>query len=158
MILKQQSRLVRWTYFLRKTRKVDQYSTDGHYTGYELQKYPISTTLCRLFWRAFVFMPLFWLVVAVAIGWPTYELAKFVLNNTMAFLTALLMGVALFACITGGIALCGTYWNSIDRALLRGGRAIANGLDHTVDAIEESVFWQGLKALKSKMCPIIRID
>ena len=164
MQLSSASRLVRWTYFLRKKQVKPTFNNEGYRQYdeggrpvYTVLRYPESTTLCRLFWRAFVFMPLLWGVLCGSVGILLYFLGQFVLHNGMAVLTALMIISGIAASVALIVWVCRTHSVAIDAGLTRGVGAVVCRIDHTRDTIKASVFWQGLLALKSKVCPIIRI-
>ena len=134
--LSEQSKLVRWTYFLRD---LNYNSSASIYS-----KIPAQTTLCRFFWRCFVFMPLFWclpLAFLTLVGMVIY----------MAYLDFGLLKMLLFSgAVTGGVALLfGSLYTA--RAVSR-----ASSIKAFKANIANSTFVQGLKAIKSKVCPILR--
>lgn len=89
---------------------------------------PSQTSLCRFFWRAFVFVPLFWLLISTFISIVIFALYA----TTIA--TKGLLPLVLFG-ITGIVYLLSTY----------------------SDVIKNSVFIQGIKAMLEPYCPIIEI-
>lgn len=133
MQLYPKSKLVRWTYLLRERK----YDWDDHVT----RKYPKQTTLCRFFWRAFVFMPLFWLGITGVFGFILVMTYKVFIEDPWSFL----LGVGIVVGILGGLLLvaviCSTEWRKV-----------------TPKAIRESVFVQGVKSVKDKFCPVIRFE
>ena len=113
MTLDKMSKLVRWTYVLAHS-------------------VPRQTTLCRFFWRAFVFMPLFWAMAGGAVGAFVYEsiLSKGILP---------LLVVGVLAGVTGLVYI------------------LINVVPSIKDYVKESTFVAGIKAVKSKFCPIVEI-
>lgn len=132
MQLSEQSRLVRWTYFLR-----DRYYNPN--TG-KYSKAPAQTTLCRFFWRCFVFMPLFWVIVP---GFPLtiigLAIHDFGIWNVLKFVVTTL---SVLLAIIGAVVVYNANWSKGIRASIR-------------HATTDSVFVQGVKAVKGKLCPII---
>ena len=121
MTLSGQSRLVRWTYVLSPWP-------------------PDQTTLCAFFWRCFIWMPLFWLMVVclsvsatVLIVWGSWQTRG--LAPLAVFLLALLIWL----------------WDRYDAA----SRQWAQRMEARIG---QSVFVQGLRALKGKLCPLVFIQ
>lgn len=124
MVLKANSRLVRWTYIWRDSAP------------------PSTTTLCRFFWRAFVFMPLAWLGIVSCCGILLTALGSVIWNDPFGFL----WGLALVMTCAGFVSIALLVW-------FAGEKIIAL----TPQEIKESAFVQGVKTIHSKMCPIIYI-
>lgn len=121
MTLNLRSRLVRWTYYL--TSKYDM---------------PDTTTLCGFFWRAFVFMPLFWMLVVGGFGTILVAIVLHIILHPWQALNILGVAVLLVGVFLFGAWLYNVEWMEVTPA-----------------AVRDSVFVQGLKTLKGKMCPII---
>lgn len=121
MKLHKRSWLVRWTYFL----------------SYET---PPCTTLCAIFWRAFVVMPLYWLMISVAV----VGTGSFMFVIVRASIHQPAISIPVIIVVSGYIYVCST---SVERKIgeLRG-------------RIEYSVFWQGARSLKERYCPIVTIE
>lgn len=98
---------------------------------------PVKTTLCRFFWRTFVFMPL---AYAIMIGLPVTMTLMFAYETPKAFLTIVL----------------GLIWSVV--LISSNADVIENRFEAIRDRVAPTVFWQGVKSLKSKVCPIIRFD
>jgi hypothetical protein len=109
------------------------YSFDGKHDV------PSYTSLCAFFWRAFVFVPLGW---ASIVGIVLFVIVMLVGGAWQHPRTAIL--VTTFMVVFTGLVVN-------DKAINRKFRGIG-------DSIEESVFWQGLVATKSKFCPLIEIE
>lgn len=164
MELRADSKLVKWAYFFGRKRQInwrvsrtDQWGT---YDGYEYTdvRYPKSTTLCRFFWRAFVFMPIFWLVVGGGASILLWKLLLLILANLPMFLSIVLCAALTMASIFLAHRFGPDYiLRPAGEAAEKAFDATRDRVNRTVDRIEESVFWQGLMALKSKICPIITI-
>ena len=120
MELKTNSRLVQWAYFLR----------DGDP--------PNTTTLCRFFWRAFVFVPIYWLVMATALGCSVALLVIMVWANLHVIMWGGVVLTAFFSLVYGGYILLCAQLGKVPPT-----------------SIENSTFVQGAKTIKSKFCPII---
>ena len=135
--LNEQSKLVRWPNFLRSS------STYKAETG-KWSKTPAQTTLCRFFWRCFVFMPLFWLLVT---GTPTGILAlaihDFGILTILKYFSGAVLGIL---ATTGVVAGYRADWSRGVRATVR----------DSIKSAGNSTFVQGAKAIKSKVCPIVR--
>lgn len=98
---------------------------------------PTSTTLCAFFWRAFVIIPLIWTLIVVGAGSILYGLGRGTwLHPWIMLITVITL------CL---IVLFATYVEEADHII------------NAIDRIEASTFYQGLKSLKSKMCPVIWI-
>lgn len=130
MKMNKDSRLYRWTYFLT----------------YRYER-PTQTTLCRFFWRAFVFMPLFWGAIVGGLSASLFLLAK------LSWLTK-----GIFPAILATAFL--VYWllNHYSRTVRDGARSFGYKVEDVVEKVLKSVFWQGVKAVKGKFCPIIRFE
>ena len=119
MTLHPESRLVRWTYFPNK-----------------LFRYPKHTTLCRFFWRAFVLMPLCWVLIGIFITGFGIAIWEHLTTFSLAFV-CILATIGL----SGGLcALIHTDWGTV-----------------TINSVKESTLFQGLKTVKGRFCPIIHI-
>ena len=122
MVLNTHSRLVRWAYFFGSVWEHD------------------TTTLCQFFWRAFVFVPLGWLVIVAFFGFVIFSAGWFLLSYPKAFLLSMLLVIAPIAIL----------WTSSYLLNLRD--------QLIVKRVRDSIFVQGLVALKGKLCPIIYFE
>jgi hypothetical protein len=105
--------------------------------GYCMGGVPYQTTLCRFFWRTFIFMPLFFLLVAAGV---VTCLASFWFVPGMAFgVVGILFSIALLTVILSYVE---------DRRYF----------PMASYAVRNSVFGQGVKAIKSKICPFIDFE
>lgn len=148
-ILNKDSKLVKFSYMLRSSKPV--YNEKGLHV--EHSKIPRQTTLCRFFWRTFVFMPLFCIMTVTAALTLLILGGSIILDNLVG------------ASITAGAAVLGlllvewvkllTKKGYVDKAI---DTAIVGPIDTTVLAVKNSLFFQGLKTLKGKMCPIIYFE
>lgn len=102
---------------------------------------PQQTSLCALFWRAFVGMPLLYLVQGAAILGICTGFSGLVWKFPIIFLV--ILGVGLLF----GIA------TAVDNHL----DGNPNFVTTLHDRVESSVFVQGVKAIKGKFCPLIDI-
>ena len=138
MTLNSHSRLVQWTY----------YFADSRYRGEDPEglsiygKWPQHTTLCRFFWRAFVFVPLIWATIIGVGSFAIGGLCILLWRNLL--LSAQFAGVISFVMVSCAAVY---YW------LLP-----TNWSEVTYVSIKTSTFMQGVKAIKSKFCPIIHIN
>lgn len=129
MELDRDGKLARWAYCLS-----DNWILDGKYSG----KVPRQTSLCALFWRAFVGVPLAFLFFALLL----VTVVVMVVLGAIRFWYPLLLTLGIV--MTGVVVVAGaSYW--LDTR--------SDGL-HTQK--EPSVFWEGLKAVKGKVCPIVK--
>lgn len=101
---------------------------------------PTSTTLCAFFWRAFVIIPLIWTLIVVGAGSILYGLGRG---------TWLHPYIMLVSVLTIGLVILIAFYVDDKEDPFHVFRAI--------DRVEASTFYQGLKALKSKVCPVIWI-
>ena len=122
MILNPRSRLVRWAYLFSDVWEHE------------------TTTLCRFFWRAFVFIPLVWLSIVGGCGVVLVSAGMLLLSYPKAFL----LGVLLVASITAILWTSSYLLNLHDRLIVK--------------RVRDSIFAQGLMALKKKFCPIIYFE
>lgn len=141
MTLNPNSPLVKWTYFLRETETHYKYTGEG--IEVEQARVPRVTTLCRFFWRAFVFMPLFWLLISSAVLGLVYGVLYFAWTYTTVALSVVLGTVAL------GLFLFYLQKHSSKIDLIT---------SNACDLVMESTFVQGLKTVKGKFCPIITFE
>lgn len=154
MKLRANSRLVRWAYSMFAFRLYDAYicRADGRREWLGFTKIPPHTTLCRFFWRAFVFVPLFWGVIVSACGavlWFLVEMADWQrVLTTAAQLTLLIIG------IVAVIYLIKRYNRQISVVL----NPLSDKVECIQDTVTQSVFWQGVKTLRGKLCPLITIE
>lgn len=123
MELKRNSRLVKWAY---------KFSDFGP---------PDSTTLCRFFWRAFVFMPLVWLFIVGSVGLVVGGIGVLIWQNLLT--TVKVAGFLLSLVAVVGFVAYHVYYTEWTEV--------------TLNSINRSTFVQGVKAVKSKFCPIIYI-
>jgi hypothetical protein len=101
---------------------------------------PKHTTLCAFFWRAFVSIPLAWLGMGLLVTFILY-----VVGYGM-FYQAPLASLIVTLSIIWGVIVPGNYQKTLNATLKR-----------ALDRADEMVFMQGVKAFKSKFCPIIEI-
>lgn len=118
MVLASRSRLVRWAYYLNDFGP------------------PAQTSLCAFFWRAFVFMPLFWLLMTFVVFSILFVICSVVYRNPGTFTALVLIGAIIILA-------------------LRKSRTISRAVDNSLYCLEQTVFWQGVKTVKGKFCPII---
>lgn len=137
MNLKLDSRLVRFAYFFARR---DHHPSAG---------YVKKTSLCAFFWRCFVFVPLFWILLASALGVSIYEVGK--------NFTDFLMGAAIITVVVGaglGIAFLIEYVQKKINA-----RRYKAEQDRWAGIVKEptasSLFFDWVTAKKRKVCPII---
>lgn len=131
MNLNPNSKLVRWAYFFSSYN-----NTPGTYFG------PRSTTLCAFFWRAFVIVPLVWLLLLSLMGavlWVTWQTPMVV---------ALYVGVIVLWFILW--AILSIIIGAITR-FVRKGSTISSSSTLGVAAA-------GVRSIKQKFCPIIRFE
>jgi hypothetical protein len=105
---------------------------------------PSQTSLCKLFWKTVLITPLIglgiggvcgfllWLITYVGL----YKNTKFTLVS-IAFIGALIL-----------------YVNFANKKVKR---AIEDTCESIGIKVQESILWQGMKAVKGKFCPIIQI-
>lgn len=136
MKLSRKSRLVKWAYLMPP-----------------FEGPPYRTSLCAFFWRAFVFVPLFWLSLVIIAGRLLFLYGKY---WRYSISVTVVVALVVFAIITA----C----NAAERR--RDARAEENwqrrraGLEPLPVRryrLADSVFWQGLKAVKGKVCPLIEL-
>ena len=131
MKLSRQSRLVRFAYF---------FSDFGP---------PNCTTLCAFFWRAFVLTPLVWFGVIFVLGVLIFHFAKFYYISVPVTVTAVAMFFAVARWVDG---------SKRKRREREYARERGEQVPPTVrERIADSVFWQGLKTVKGKVCPLIEL-
>lgn len=123
MVIHRNGWLYRWTYLLSSS-----------------WSRPDQISLCSFFWRAFLWMPLFWLTVGSG--------AALVLAGVWFILRHRMFWIAL------PWALVWALFMYITR---KDGPANIKLADFTKQ-VKSSVFWQGLKAVKGRFCPIIRFE
>lgn len=126
MTLQRRGRLVRWAYFFSST------------------SIPERTTLCAFFWRAFVFVPTVWFVIAVlvfSLGFIGIDVAW---HHPLkaAGMAAGFIGFFFFMS-----------WFEQRKAIVHN-RVMSKARDR----VAESVFVHGVKSIKSKFCPIIDLE
>lgn len=124
--LKRDSRLARWAYFFDDSTL----QPDGRFN-----KVPPSTTLCALFWRAFVFVPLGVAVLVALLIFVLSAISHVIFTYPLRTLITLLC----IAVIALFIRLVATLVSAKDR-------------------FADTLFVQGVKAVKGKFCPIIKFD
>jgi hypothetical protein len=129
--LNRSSKFVRWTYFLNT----------GH-------RPPQQTSLCAIFWRGCVLMPLLAALCIAGAGAILFLLVKVGIFS-WHHLRAVLFGLA-GALSTVTILVVGSYY-----ALPK---KVMNAVDSTIEKFSKSVVVGGFKAVKSKFCPIIWIS
>ena len=120
MTLNRESWLVKWTYLMTSS-------------GYP----PKKTTLCRFFWRCFVFMPLFATLVLGFLGGILYQSWQ---NPIPTAIVVAAVIVIFLGCVVGSMVQEKLAYSTLPQQ------------------ISQSVFVQGLKAVKGKFCPIITIS
>lgn len=125
MVLDRKSLLVRWTY------KFSEYPPD-------------HTTLCRFFWRCFVWMPLAWAAIC---GGGGVLLACFIIANLD---THWLFGAGVAVAVLGTVGFMFGVENYAPK--------VKRFVRHTAQDVTASVVWQGAKAVKSRICPLIWIE
>ena len=115
--------LYRWTYLL--SNKWDK---------------PYQVSLCSFFWRCFVWMPLFWLLILSVVAaflflsWESKGLLPLAITT-------------IFCLIVLGVKCHSKVVKYFPKVSERTGTVRGK--------IKQSFFWQGLKTIKGKMCPII---
>lgn len=130
MNLKRDSRLARWAYWFEDSNMW----WEGEYRG----KVPHSTTLCAFFWRAFFFAPLLALLLAViTVGIATLLVLGIWGHPVGASITVGIIGAAITFIIV---------WHELVLPFFESRPSTP------------SVFIAGVKAVKSRFCPIIRFD
>ena len=87
-----------------------------------------------------MFVPLAWLLIIAAVGGVFFIIGKLLLEEPWAILLGMLTALAISAAFTGLIYLITHRHKLIPKR------------------IQESVFAQGLVALKGKICPIIYFE
>lgn len=147
MKLNKSGKLYRWTYFLSSKEfhhgtshfdlNLNQYIQD---TPSYYSKGPDQTSLCSFFWRCFVWMPLFWLIVLTTIVMFSYAVGA--LTWRTRGILPLLVGI-----VVGTLYL-----------IERKKKVIGYWVEDTGDRLGESVFVQGLMTIKGKFCPLIRFE
>lgn len=137
MELKRDGKLARWAYFFDQSGY-----RDGDYFG----NVPHQTSLCALFWRAFVGVPLLMLVHLFIVVTILFLIGMAVWHywHTIAWVAAALLIAALLTLLISWV---------LHRTL---DATPGDAAEILVERIADSVFVQGLKAVKGKMCPIIK--
>jgi hypothetical protein len=133
MTLSSSSPFVRWTYFFNHRHLP-----------------PARTSLCALFWRGCVLMPLAVATMAIGAGVVLYLVGDAIWLALSQHLRSTLLWVA-------GIALLATavFWSvRLERA-----RPILwiDRVDSAFDRVERSIVWRGAAAVHAKVCPIVEI-
>lgn len=141
MELNPKSRLVRFAYFFTPGD-----NHPNHTWG------PKQTTLCAFFWRAFVLVPLAWLIIATWVGIAIFETIKHPLQALVVVMGAVIL--------IGSTALIGIIQEHFRKRkeLEREQKLLdyVNGVQRpTPDPTAFRVFLWWLKAKKRKFCPII---
>lgn len=127
MELDRDGKLARWAYCLS-----DNFYHEDDYSG----KVPHQTSLCALFWRAFVGVPLLFALIIVLVSAVLILVVGGIILHWLIVLKVI--GVLLVAAV---LILAATFV-----------------VDHLDDyrGSEPSVFFEGLKAVKGKVCPIVK--
>ena len=107
---------------------------------YFLDDRPASTTLCRFFWLAFVSVPLVWLCIITVVGSLIYIMGVSLSKNPWAIVAALSLVLSAVAVFFGLVYLISHRHRLIPKR------------------VRESVFAQGLVALKGRLCPIVYFE
>ena len=153
MELSKSSRLVRWAYQFDRQRwtgnmilddgrvvddgeyrRLSWYSVDGIYAREEMSNIPPRTSLCRFFWRSFLLVPILWVPMTIV--------------KLLMLVVGFVIGLAGFFPALPFLSASGA---GISNFLDRTGDAICAG----VDAVRESTFVRGIKAIKGRVCPVI---
>lgn len=120
MVVSKTSKFVRWTYYFNTEHCP-----------------PARTSLCAIFWRGCVLMPLLALFAAAGGGFLLWQAGTHMLN-----MLAVVCGVA------GLLGLCYGVAVFFDEKKMH--RKI-------IHQVTSSVAWQGITAVKSHICPIVEI-
>lgn len=117
---------------------------------------PYQTSLCPLFWRCMASLAFFAAVGALTcvlcflLGRAAYRTPWSVWRN---ILTGMAIGVGVVGSVIGIVSLGIRFkWG---RRLATRLEATAATFDDTAESITDSVAWQMLKSVKSKMCPLV---
>lgn len=114
----------------------------------------VPTSLCPLFWRCVVNM-IAVLAALALVSVVVFFGGRAIVRNWRDVLLVIggaAVGIGVIFGISFALAKDGLGWGP--KTVSR----VGNSLDRAGDAIEASVAWQMVKAVKSKMCPIVRFE
>lgn len=135
MQLRKDSRLVRFSYW----------------PSNEVDEIPPRTSLCAFFWRTFVFKPLIILVGTLVVGTLTFLILRSAYHHRTLALH--LLGLAVL--ITLIVYLLNRNSTRVRSTLIQAESYIITSSRSLKATITASTFWQGLRTIKGKVCPII---
>ena len=136
MTVSSKSKLVRWAYlFEERHPRYDPKTRSDIYSNI-----PSRVSLCGLFWRSVLLTPVLLLIVLAVGGFVVGAIGIIFYRVPM-----IPVGIAFIA--AGGYVL---------HLLLTKG--VMDRIEVFAQPTRSSLLWQGLKAIKSKFCPIIEID
>lgn len=134
MTLDRNSLLVRFAYSVFSSKE---------WHGNFFSRIPLRTTLCAFFWRAFVLVPLTWLCIGCGLAFFVTAAFRVAKEYWHLELMVAALAISLTPVIFIVIAVVHEYAENEEY------------VDNLFYRLENSVFVQGAKSVKSKFCPII---
>lgn len=168
MKLDRDSKLVKFSYLFHMLLHAEKNYPTGEiwkdpYGGeYPVRQYaiiPFYTSLCAFFWRTFVLVPGVLVGFTTAVGFVLYQLAMLcgVYTLEVAYVLRFAGLVAATVAVLAGTEKRWAQWFTSNGAVNRGMTHVADTIDRVLDSDTMQTFWQGLKAIKGKVCPRIEL-